>query len=155
MDDPAFTQARDADLDNFRRGRWNRTQSYTYGQTMNGTSVLPSLSSNTGTSTATTSREHRYTAPSGGLGGGGSMFAAANAARGRRTATAANKELCILDEDPSSSGHEGSESGDIHNSPCPPQSKCPSRLGVSTKPKVLRNGLDRPTSLGPAMAMRR
>jgi M-phase inducer tyrosine phosphatase len=148
MDDPAHTHARDIDLDKFRRGKWLRTQSFTYGETLSGTSPLASLPPAAGSST-TTSREHRKTAPSGGPSGSGTMFAAANAARGRR-AGAAVKGLSTLDEDPaSSSGHEDSESSELHDSPCPPPSKGVSRLSSG------RSGLARVLSFGPATASRR
>ncbi|KAF8579458.1 hypothetical protein K439DRAFT_1620502 [Ramaria rubella] len=145
MDDPAYTQTRDADLNNFRRGKWLRTQSYTYGQTSSGTSSFPLLSSGTTSATATTSREHRKTAPSGGIGGGGSMFAAANAARGRRAGG-----LCTLDEDVSSSSHEDNESIELQDSPCPPPSKGASRLSVLGAGKSSRISLDRTVSFGAA-----
>lgn len=150
MDDPAYTHARDMDLDKFRRGKWLRTQSYTYGQTSSGSSDFLSSSSGTGSSSAT-SREHRKTAPSGGPSGNGSMFAAANAARGRR-AGATVKGLSTLDEDASSSGHEDNESNDLHDSPCPPPSKGPSRMSSLGSG---RPGLDRPGSFSSTMMSRR
>ncbi|KAF8479953.1 hypothetical protein JB92DRAFT_1769698 [Gautieria morchelliformis] len=142
MDDPAHTHARDIDLDKFRRGKWGRTQSFTYGQPSSGTSALSTLPSAASSSTAT-SREHRKTAPSGGP-CGGTMFAAANAARGRRAGVAL-KGLSTLDEDASSSGHEDSESNGLQDSPCPPPSKGPSRLSSG------RSNLERAgSSFGPA-----
>lgn len=149
MDDPGYTHARDLDLDNFRRGKWLRTQSYTYGQVLSGASGFTPLPTDTDSSTAT-SREHRKTAPSGGPSGGGSMFAAASAARGRRGG-ATVKNLSTLDEDASSSGHEDSESNDLHDSPCPPPSKGPSRLSSLGN----RGGLDRALSFGPNNTSRR
>jgi M-phase inducer tyrosine phosphatase len=150
MDDPAHTQARDMDLDKFRRGKWLRTQSYTYGQTLSGSSGFPSIASGA-SSSSTTSREHRKTAPSGGPSGAGSMFAAANAARGRR-AVVTVKGLSTLDEDASSSGHEDSESNDLHDSPCPPPSKGPSRLSSLSNG---RSAVDRALSFGPTVTSRR
>ena len=150
MDDPGYIDARDMDLDNFRRGKWGRTQSYTYGQTLIGTSGFTSLPSGASSSTAI-SREHRKTAPSGGPCGGGSMFAAANAARGRRAGVTV-KELSTLDEDASSSGHEDSESNDLHDSPCPPPSKGSSRLSSLSG---ARSGIDRVLSFGSTTTSRR
>lgn len=152
MDDPAHVQARDADMDNFRRcGKWARTQSYTYGQTLNGPSNLSEVSS----SSHTISNENRKTAPSGGMNGNGTMFAAATAARGRRVMSA--KELGTLDEDVSSSIEEG-DSLDLQESPCPPPSKAGGRLsallplGAGKNP---RSGFDRAVSFGPALPIRR
>lgn len=151
MDDPAHVQARDADMDNFRRcGKWARTQSYTYGQTLNGPSNFSSISSN-----HATSNENRKTAPSGGMNGNGTMFAAATAARGRRVMSA--KELGTLDEDVSSSLEEG-DSLDLHESPCPPPSKTGGRLSALLPlgaGKNSRSGFDRAVSFGPATSTRR
>ncbi|KAF8522085.1 hypothetical protein BU17DRAFT_75192 [Hysterangium stoloniferum] len=113
MDDPAYIHTRDADMDNFRRGKWLRTQSYTYGQTSTGISSFPSLQPTAAPAAPAAHREHRKTAPSGGPSGSGSMFAAATVARGRRTLTA--KGLCTLEEDASSSGVEDGESLDLHD----------------------------------------
>lgn len=150
MDDPAHTQTRDMDLDKFRRGKWLRTQSYTYGQGLSGSSGIPSVPSGA-SSSSSTSREHRKTAPSGGPSGAGSMFAAANAARGRRVGVPV-KGLSTLDEDASSSGHEDSESNDLHDSPCPPPSK-----GTSRVPSLGngRSTVDRSQPFGSTMALRR
>lgn len=151
MDDPAHIQARDSDMDNFRRGKWLRTQSYTYGQSATGLSSFPLLNAPSSNSTMTSTRENRKTAPSGGPGGSGSMFAAANAARGRRTTSAiVTKGLSPLDEDASSSGFEEGDSLELHDSPCPPPSKSAGRMSmVGSSNRTSRSGLDRAVSFGP------
>jgi M-phase inducer tyrosine phosphatase len=141
MDDPDYNHERDADMHNFRRGKWHRTQSYTYGQSSTGISSFPSLQPTA--DPAAVNREHRKTAPSGGPAGSGSMFAAADVARGRRTLTA--KGLCTLEEDASSSGIEDGESFDLHDSPCPP-SKAVGRLSSLGSNKPARVSLDRAAS---------
>ncbi|GJJ11961.1 hypothetical protein Clacol_006199 [Clathrus columnatus] len=157
MDDPAYTETRDADMDNFRRcGKWARTQSYTYGQNLNGAITFPSTSSNS-TNHQAASRDNRKTAPSGGVNDSGNMFAAATAARGRRVGPTA-QDLCTLEEDVSSSGLEEGDSIDLQESPCPPPSKSGGRLAALLPlgpGKNFRVNFDRAASFGPSTSLRR
>ncbi|KIJ27863.1 hypothetical protein M422DRAFT_190478 [Sphaerobolus stellatus SS14] len=157
MDDPAHLHARNEELNNFRKGKWGRTQSYTYGQSTSGLSSFSVVPANE--NAPIPARENRKTAPSGGPGGSGSMFAAANAARGRRTNTTTNPPMALnglstLDEDASSSACEEGDSLDLGDSPCPPPSKNGGRMSLlgSSKPLSLsvRVGLDRAASYGPS-----
>ncbi|KZS98926.1 hypothetical protein SISNIDRAFT_403190 [Sistotremastrum niveocremeum HHB9708] len=132
MDDPSHSRVRDSDLDTFRKAKWGRTRSYTYGEA--GSRTSSSFSSN-----------QRNTAPTGG--GVGPLFAAANAARSRRggvTGPPPALGLTTLSEncDPdarSSDDHLG-------GSPCPPPSKVGGMKTISSfRP------LDRTTSYGARM----
>lgn len=118
MDDPVHSRKCEGGLDSFRKGKWGRTRSYTYGDV--GTArVRP----NSFTSNASLSKPpHRNTAPSGGN-GVGSLFAAANAARSRRVGTpGAEETLATLDEhDHDQEANTSGSAGDCMNeSPCPP-----------------------------------
>jgi M-phase inducer tyrosine phosphatase len=101
MDDPNHTASRRADLDQFRKARFGRTKSYTYGD--HGTKL----------STFTLGEaSKRNTAP-----GGGSnyLLAAADAARTRRGG------LGTLHEDGNTTQEE--DDMDFNPSPCPAASK--------------------------------
>ncbi|KAI5899901.1 Rhodanese-like protein [Schizophyllum commune H4-8] len=111
MDDPAHAQSRREDLDQFRKAKFGRHKSYAYGDAMSkGTTSLkpaPQLK--------------RNTAPS----GPPSMFAAANAARTRRSGSGGSGKgagLHTLAEDGNTTAAEETDV-DIGDSPCPPPSK--------------------------------
>jgi M-phase inducer tyrosine phosphatase len=107
MDDPNHATSRREDLDQFRKAKFGRTRSYTYGDGAAG-AVKMSLASQQQTK--------RNTAPSTGT-STHPLFAAANAARTRRGG------LTTLPEDGSATGHSDEEDTDIGDSPCPPPSK--------------------------------
>ena len=126
MDDPHHAQSRREDLDQFRKGKFGRTKSYAYGEGKSGLAAALG--------------PKRNTAPSGGA---THMFAAANAARTRRT----NGMLQTLEEDSSGAHHEETdEETDIGDSPCPPPTKT-----VAFKGKRLgRAPLARAETYGPS-----
>jgi M-phase inducer tyrosine phosphatase len=108
-------------LDNFRKGKWGRTRSYTYGD-VHARSRPNSLQ---GASLAKPP-SNRNTAPSGAA-GVPSLFAAANAARSRRVGGLAGPEESTLaplaendhDHEANTSG-SGMDSECVEESPCPP-----------------------------------
>lgn len=128
MDDPHYAQSRREDLDQFRKAKFGRTKSYAYGEGKNGLTAALG--------------QKRNTAPSGPSGGSTALFAAANAARTRRT----NGMLQTLEEDPTSTLHSEDEETDIGDSPCPPPTK-----NVAFKGKRLgRAPLARAETYGPS-----
>lgn len=95
-------------MDQFRKAKFGRTKSYAYGD------MLSKLSS----TTQSGSQSKRNTAPSGAV---TSLFAAANAARTRRS-----NGLATLEEDASHTTIAMSDSEnevDLGDSPCPPPNK--------------------------------
>lgn len=142
MDDPEYAGACKVEMDIFRkldgkdgvgkpagaRSKFSRHRSYAYGElataSSNGgfgrpTSLLPEPQiSSKGQTTS-----KRNTAPSGVI-GGGSLFAAANAARTRRGGMN-DKGLNTLQENDHSAqnGETTDEEPDIGDSPCPPPNK--------------------------------
>lgn len=128
MDDPHYAQSRREDLDQFRKAKFGRTKSYAYGEGKSG--LVAALGGG----------QKRNTAPSGG--GTTALFAAANAARTRRT----NGMLQTLEEDTSSALQTDDEDTDIGDSPCPPPTKA-----VAFKGKRLgRAPLTRAETYGPS-----
>ncbi|KAL4244086.1 MPI phosphatase family protein [Abortiporus biennis] len=128
MDDPLFATSRREDLDQFRKGKFGRTKSYAYGE------------SKLGFSSQMSKEPKRNTAPA--AGGSTALFAAANAARTRRT----NGMLQTLDEDSSGAHHSDDDETDIGDSPCPPPTK-----GVAFKGKKMgRAPLARAETYGPS-----
>ncbi|KAL6307908.1 hypothetical protein BKA93DRAFT_726553 [Sparassis latifolia] len=125
MDDPLYAASRKEDLDHFRKGKFGRTKSYSYGE-----GKMTSLASQ---------QPKRNTAPS----GTNALFAAANAARTRRGGMG-NAGLQMLPEDKSTGHQTEDEDTDIGDSPCPPPSK-----GVVFKGKKL-NRLAKAESYGPS-----
>ncbi|TFY53616.1 hypothetical protein EVJ58_g9354, partial [Rhodofomes roseus] len=105
MDDPHYAQSRKEDLDQFRKGKFGRTKSYAFGE---GKTV-----------SALSQQSKRNTAPSGGP---THMFAAANAARGRRGGMG-NSALQMLAEGGSQDHESDGDDTDIGDSPCPPPTK--------------------------------
>ncbi|KAG6831292.1 hypothetical protein H0H92_011499 [Tricholoma furcatifolium] len=102
MDDPTHAASRREDLDQFRKARFGRHKSYTYGDGAGKTGLVPQ-------------QQKRNTAPSGGP---NQAFAAANAARSRRGG------LMTLPEDGNSSIADADDTDvDIGDSPCPPPNK--------------------------------
>jgi M-phase inducer tyrosine phosphatase len=99
-------------MDNFRKGKWGRTRSYTYGE--------PAPSRSRPNSLSALSQSHRNTAP--GAPSGGHMFAAANAARLRRGGTL-DEALAAVEEHDHDHDHDADTSGSaehgIDESPCP------------------------------------
>ncbi|KAH9930915.1 uncharacterized protein B0H18DRAFT_872563 [Fomitopsis serialis] len=106
MDDPHFAQSRKEDLDQFRKGKFGRTKSYAYGDSK----PVSALSQ----------QPKRNTAPSGGP---THLFAAANAARGRRGGMGTNSALQMLAEGGSADHESDGDDTDIGDSPCPPPTK--------------------------------
>lgn len=111
MDDPSHAVSRREDLDQFRKAKFGRTKSYTYGDL--GSKVLGMTQQQ-----QPQPQSKRNTAP-----GTSQLFAAANAARTRRNALSTLTEIgnLTLTDD---------EETDIGDSPCPPPTK-----GVSSKVK--------------------
>lgn len=111
MDDPAHAASRREDLDQFRKAKFGRHKSYAYGDAM----------SKPPTQLKPAPQLKRNTAPS----GQPSMFAAANAARTRRSGSGGSgsgKSLHTLAEDGNTTAAEETDV-DIGDSPCPPPSK--------------------------------
>ena len=102
MDDPSHLASRREDLDQFRKTKFGRHKSYTYGD---------------GVSKPPAQQPKRNTAPSGGA---SSLFAAATAARTRR---GGGSSLSTLTEDTSATGDAEDTDVDIGDSPCPPPTK--------------------------------
>lgn len=102
MDDPTHAASRREDLDQFRKARFGRHKSYTYGDGLSKT-LMPS-------------QGKRNTLPSGGP---NQIFAAANAARTRRGGAA----LMTLPEDANVSVDADDTDTDLGDSPCPPPTK--------------------------------
>ncbi|KAI0070358.1 hypothetical protein K474DRAFT_1608847 [Panus rudis PR-1116 ss-1] len=134
MDDPKYAASRREDLDHFRKAKFGRTKSYAYGDgKMSLTAQLQQQ------------QPKRNSAPSNGGPGNGQLFAAANAARGRRT----NGLLQTLCEDSSGvGGHDAGsdEETDIGDSPCPPPTKA-SKYQIK---KIGRAPLMRAETYGPS-----
>jgi M-phase inducer tyrosine phosphatase len=101
MDDPVYAASRREDLDQFRKAKFGRHKSYTYGDNK---ASLQSMSQ----------QQKRNTAPSGGH---NSLFAAANAARTRR---GGGGSLTTLAEDGNTTADADDTDTDIGDSPCPP-----------------------------------
>lgn len=126
MDDPTHAVSRKEDMDQFRKAKFGRTKSYSYGD---GALKMP-LSSQ--------QQPKRNTAPSGAT---NPLFAAANAARTRR-----GGGLSTLAEDGNTTAHSDDEDTDIGDSPCPPPTK-----GTAFKGKKIgRAPLTRAETYGPA-----
>ena len=128
MDDPAHSNSREEDMDQFRKAKFGRTKSYAYGDLLS-----KAVSSN--------SQSKRNTAPGGGV---TSLFAAANAARTRRTG------LTTVDED-NVSTHTAAMSDeetevDIGDSPCPPPNK--GGLLLKSSRQTTRGPLERAHTFG-------
>ncbi|EPQ58093.1 hypothetical protein GLOTRDRAFT_119967 [Gloeophyllum trabeum ATCC 11539] len=102
MDDPNYAASRREDIDQFRKTKFGRTKSYAFGDGFK----VPSYSQQT--------QPKRHTAPS-----TGSLFGAANAARGRRTGGG----LATLAEDGDTTDNAEDTDADIGDSPCPPPTK--------------------------------
>ncbi|KAL7283074.1 hypothetical protein ACG7TL_002498 [Trametes sanguinea] len=129
MDDPHYAASRKEDLDQFRKGKFGRTKSYAYGE-------AKMLSMTSAAQQVQRTQSKRNTVPNGGQ---TSLFAAANAARTRRTG------LHTLQED-GSGGHESDgDETDLGDSPCPPPSK---GVGLKGK-KITRAPLARAETYGP------
>src|ERR1700761_377568 len=141
MDDPLHSKMRSADLDNFRKGKWGRTRSYTYGD-VSSTRMRPtSLVSGA----AVTKQSYRNTAPSVSS-GSGSLYAAASAARSRRVAlqpsTNGEDILATLAEHDADLDPDSSASIPDHglgDSPCPPAGV---KRGSGTLMMKLKNSRD-------------
>ncbi|KAL0947079.1 hypothetical protein HGRIS_013220 [Hohenbuehelia grisea] len=104
MDDPSHANARREDLDHFRKAKFGRHKSYTYGD--GGAKMIVSQPS----------QPKRNTVPN----GANPLFAAANAARTRRGGASG---LSTLPEDSNMTSHSDDEDTDIGDSPCPPPTK--------------------------------
>lgn len=101
MDDPEHAASRREDLDQFRKAKFGRHRSYTFGDGGNRIS------------SSGVQAPKRNTAPSGGP---SSLFAAGNAARTRRGGAG----LMTLTEDSPSRVDDDDTDVDIGDSPCPP-----------------------------------
>ncbi|KAG6845177.1 hypothetical protein H0H87_012734 [Tephrocybe sp. NHM501043] len=101
MDDPTHAASRREDLDQFRKARFGRHKSYAYGDGLKASS--------------TSQQQKRNTAPSGGP---NQVFAAANAARTRRSGG-----LTTLAEDGNTTADADDTDTDLGDSPCPPPNK--------------------------------
>lgn len=170
MDDPEYAGACKAEMDIFRkldgkdgvgkpagaRSKFGRHRSYAYGE-------LATASSNGGFGRPTsllpepqmTSKQpvsKRNTAPSGVI-GGGSLFAAANAARTRRGGIN-DKGLNTLQEHDLSAqnGETTDEEPDIGDSPCPPPNKAAGlfKNGKRLSGMPMKAPLTRAETYGPA-----
>jgi len=127
MDDPRFVVSRNEDMDQFRKAKFGRHKSYTYGD---GPFKAPVASQQQ-------PQAKRNTAPSGGP---IPLFAAANAARTRR-----GGGLSMLPEDGNSTAHSD-EDTDIGDSPCPPPTKTITFKGK----KIGRGPITRAETYGPS-----
>ncbi|KAF5387125.1 hypothetical protein D9615_001840 [Tricholomella constricta] len=105
MDDPTHAASRREDLDQFRKARFGRHKSYTYGDGPGKTSLI-------------SQQQKRNTAPSGGP---NQVFAAANAARTRRGG--GGGALMTLQEDGNTTADADDTDTDLGDSPCPPPTK--------------------------------
>ncbi|KAF8638858.1 hypothetical protein AX17_001914 [Amanita inopinata Kibby_2008] len=127
MDDPKHLASRREDLDQFRKVKFGRHKSYAFGDPASKAQLAqPSK---------------RNTAPSGGPNG---LFAAANAARTRRSG--GGTALMPLAEDGNSTVDADDTDTDIGDSPCPP----PTRTAVFKGKKLGRAPLTRAETYGPS-----
>lgn len=113
MDDPEHAISRREDLDQFRKARFGRHKSYAYGDGAGKTSLA-------------SQQLKRNTAPSGGP---NQLFAAANAARTRRSGGAS---LMTLAEDGNTTADADDTDTDLGDSPCPPPTKATVLKGKKT-----------------------
>ncbi|KAJ7582837.1 hypothetical protein C8J56DRAFT_894617 [Mycena floridula] len=125
MDDPSHLASRREDLDQFRKTKFGRHKSYTYGD---------------GAKTSMMSQQQlkRNTVPSSGP---PALFAAASAARSRRGAGS----LTTLTEDGNTTADADDTDIDLGDSPCPP----PAKSGVVRGKKILGRTLVRAETYGP------
>ena len=137
MDDPHYARDCREDLDQFRKARFGRTRSYAYGDSRSSQSTSQQMQS------------QRISAPSV---GSNSLFAAANAARTRRTGNAFEAGLSTLNEDAHST--IPSSDDDLHDgvecSPCPPPMAKSSLVGGL---KVRRDSLSNRNALQRAQTL--
>jgi M-phase inducer tyrosine phosphatase len=146
MDDPAYLQDRREDLDGFRKQKFGRTRSYAYGELVT-----------KGPAPATqASQPQRSTAPSGGS--LSTVYAAANAARARRSASGENKAAILSTLDEVSIGPGAGMMSDedcsfvsldgVDQSPCPAPAPKSTTLGsgiggaafLAAKKKLISSG---------------
>ncbi|KIL68578.1 hypothetical protein M378DRAFT_71427 [Amanita muscaria Koide BX008] len=127
MDDPKHLASRREDLDQFRKVKFGRHKSYAFGELGGKTALQPPAK--------------RNTAPI----GANSMFAAANAARTRRSGSGGGSTLMPLPEDTDAAGDADDTDTDIGDSPCPP----PNRTSALKGKKLGRAPLTRAETYGP------
>ncbi|RDB24037.1 M-phase inducer phosphatase [Hypsizygus marmoreus] len=125
MDDPVHAASRREDLDQFRKARFGRHKSYTYGDGPGKTSLM-------------SQQQKRNTAPS----GPNPVFAAANAARTRRGGGGA---LMTLPEDGNTTADADDTDTDLGDSPCPP----PTKNNMMKAKKLVRAPLVRAETYNP------
>jgi M-phase inducer tyrosine phosphatase len=127
MDDPRFVVSRNEDMDQFRKAKFGRYKSYTYGDgpfKAFSSQQLPQVKRNSAPTAA----------------GPVPLFAAANAARTRR-----GGGLSSLPEDGNLTAHSDNEETDIGDSPCPP----PTKNNALKAKKLGRGSLTRADTYGP------
>ncbi|KAF8968373.1 hypothetical protein BDZ97DRAFT_1916212 [Flammula alnicola] len=129
MDDPNHATSRREDLDQFRKAKFGRHKSYAYGD---GASKSLSFGQQP------QQQPKRNTAPSAPQ----SLFAAATAARSRRTGNG----LMTLAEDGNVTADADDTDTDLGDSPCPPPVKATTFKGK----KPVRNSIVRAETYGPA-----
>ncbi|KAF8626305.1 hypothetical protein AX15_004975 [Amanita polypyramis BW_CC] len=128
MDDPKHLASRREDLDQFRKVKFGRHKSYAFGDL--------------GSKSSLSQPSKRNTAPSN---GSNSLFAAANAARTRRSGSGGGAALMPLAEDANTTADTDDTDTDIGDSPCPP----PTRTAVFKGKKLGRVPLTRAETYGP------
>jgi M-phase inducer tyrosine phosphatase len=129
MDDPVHATSRREDLDQFRKAKFGRHKSYTYGDSTGKTSLI---------SMSQQQKKNMAPVPP------NSLFAAANAARTRR---GGGGSLMTLAEDGNMTADADDTDTDIGDSPCPPP---PSKANALKSKKAGRAPLARAESYNPA-----
>lgn len=148
MDDPNHATSRREDLDQFRRAKFGRHKSYAYGDSAKSllafgqAAAASSSGSGSGSSSSMGQQQQmqpkRNTVPSAGP---QSLFAAATAARSRRSGANTNSALVTLPEDGNVTADADDTDTDVGDSPCPPPP-------VKAK-KGVRAGIVRAETYGP------
>jgi M-phase inducer tyrosine phosphatase len=140
MDDPNHAVARREDLDQFRKVKFGRHKSYAYGENSIKSTSIPASIAPSQPQPPQQLQLKRNTAPM--TSGPVQMFAAANAALGRRTA-----HLTTLSEDAGNITADGDDTDtDIGDSPCPP----PTKTGLHKGKRTGRTSLTRSETYGPS-----